>query len=179
MFQLLSSHPEVEEKIAKEIQEKIGTRVPTYESVAELVYCEAVFNETLRLFPPAPLNYRKCRRNDTLPDGTSIPAGCEVHWSSWVNGRNPALYPDPYTFKPERWLEGKCPPLHLFDNPAFGAGPRVCLGRSMAYLETRIVMVLLFQRVRLKLVAGQKLNDYALGLTLIREHGQLMTVRCS
>jgi len=177
MLQLLASHPEVVDKIRKEIADKIGDNEPNHENVSELIYCEAVFNESLRLFPPGPMNYRKSRQDDTLPDGTFVPAGCEVQWAPWLMGRSADLYPDPYSFKPERWLEGKPPLLHSFEMPVFNAGPRTCLGRLMSIFEVRILMVLIFRRgFNFQLVPGQKLNDYALGLTLVREHGQLMTV---
>lgn len=178
MFQLLSQHPEVEAKVSKEISEKIGNDPPSHTNVKELIYVEAVFNEALRLFPAAPINYRKVRKTDVLPDGTVVPRGTEVQWSSWALGRNPELYHEPTLFRPERWLDGSkpCPQLHTFDNPAFGAGPRLCLGRPMSYLEARILLVILFQRFRFRLVPGQKLDAYTLTLTLVREHGQLMTV---
>lgn len=178
ILQLLSQHPEVEEKVVKEIAEKIGDDTPTHATIKELVYCEAVFNEALRLFPAAPINYRKCAKDDTLPDGTFVPRGSEVQWSSWAIGRNPDLYQEPNRFRPERWLDGSkpCPHLHTFDNPAFGAGVRLCLGRPMSYYEARMLLVILFQRFRFRLVPGQKLDAYALGVTLFREHGQLMTV---
>lgn len=181
IFQMLSKHPDVEEKVVKEIQQEIGEATPTHDNIKGLTYCEAVFNEALRLFPAAPLNYRKCRTADTLPDGTYIPAGSEVQWLPWVCGHDPKLYPEPDTFKPERWLGDKTSPsapapLHLFDNPAFNAGPRVCLGKAMSYLEARMLMVLILQKYRLKLIPGQKLDEYELGLTLVREHGQLMNL---
>lgn len=180
IFQMLSKHPEHESTVVAEIEREIGKAEPTHDNVKNLVFCEAVFNESLRLFPAAPLNYRKCRTADTLPDGTFVPAGCEVQWLPWVQGRDPKKYPEPDSFKPERWLNtagGEGPPrLDMFDNPAFNAGPRVCLGKAMSYLEARMLMVLILQKYRLKLVPGQLLDDYELGLTLVREHGQMMTV---
>lgn len=176
IFQMLAKHPKVEQRVVEEITEVVGGDAPSYDSVKMLKYCDAVFQESLRLYPPAPINFRKAQCDDTLPDGTFVPAGSDVQWLPWVQGRNPKLYPDPLSFKPERWLQDEpATPLFKFDNPAFHAGKRVCLGRSMTFIESKILMVKILQKHRLRLVPGQKLDDYTLTFTLTREHGQLMT----
>lgn len=181
IFQLLSKHPDIEEKVIAEVDEVLQGELPTFESVKGLKYIECVFNEALRMFPPAPLNFRKAIKKDVLPDGTCVPVGTEVHYVNWVLGRNTELFPEPEKFKPERWLsptDGKkkkrLPQPASFAWPAFNAGPRNCLGQKMSYLEAKISISMILQKFRLKLEAGQNLNEYSIGLTLTRKHGQLM-----
>ena len=65
-----------------------------------------------------------------------------------VLGRLPTLWPDrPEEFVPERWQSAKPTP---FEWPVFNAGPRLCLGKQVAYLESKIVM---YARARLVLLA--------------------------
>ncbi len=67
--------------------------------------------------------------NDTLPDGTYVPAGAWVSFCPWVMGRLPMLWgDDARDFKPERFLGASKPSPYKFT--AFQAGPRVCLGES-------------------------------------------------
>jgi hypothetical protein len=98
---------------------------------------ECVFNESLRLFPSAPIDYRKCASDDALPDGTFVPAGTEVVYLPWVMGRNPKYFPDPEVFRPERWEEDPAPPSPWsFEWPAFNAGKRSCLGECACTRDT-------------------------------------------
>ena len=54
--------------------------------------------------------------------------------------RDPTLFPEPDEFKPERWLEEKALNYNAFQMPAFSAGPRICLGRDLAILETKLTI---------------------------------------
>lgn len=181
IFQLLSEHPDVEEKVVAEIDEVLKGELPTFESVKELKYVECVFNESLRLFPSAPLNFRKALKDDVLPDGTHVPVGTEVHYVNYVLGRSAKLFTEPNKFRPERWMslkggkkEEQPPKPYSYEWPAFNAGPRSCLGRQMSYLEAKISMSMILQKFKLKLEPGQNLTEFSMGLTLVREHGQIM-----
>lgn len=100
----------------------------------------AVINETLRLFPPVPINQREVRNRPVLfpkSDGTFLeesqapiyaPANTVVIYFQWFTHRNPTLWgPDADVFDPERWLDDR---LRTFtENPMiftpFSAGPRI------------------------------------------------------
>lgn len=100
----------------------------------------AVINETLRLFPPVPINQREVRNNpvlfpladDTFPDQSRIPicapANTVIIYFQWFTHRNPTLWgPDVDVFDPERWLDDRL--TKFTENPMiftpFSAGPRI------------------------------------------------------
>lgn len=155
---LLSENPEVEAKLVQEIRETLNGRSPTYEEIKGMKYANAVFSETLRLHPSVPKNAKQAVKDEVLPDGVKVPKGCVVIWSPYVLGRTPSVWgPDAEKFKPERWLEQTKIPSQ-FEYPAFHAGPRTCLGKSLAELEGVFVLVSLLGRYKLKVVPGQTIR---------------------
>jgi len=73
--------------------------------------------------------------------GTSIPKGAHVIISQYASHRNPEFFPDPYEFRPERWLddlESRLPRGAYFP---FLAGTRKCLGDQFALLEAHIILM--------------------------------------
>lgn len=97
----------------------------------------AVFYEGLRLYPPVPIEIKQTARMVTLPDGTELPEGAVVLWSSWSMGRSRKTWgPDADEFRPGRWLSDAEPPRFVNRSvgefPVFNGGPRLCLGKKMA-----------------------------------------------
>lgn len=144
------------------------------------MYTNAVINECLRLYPPAPADFRKAVKDDVLPDGTPVPAGTEVQYLAWVMGRLKSRWgPTANEFNPDRWLQEDSkdlPSPSSFEWPVFNAGLRKCLGMNMSYLEARLLIVLILQKYRLRLVPGQNMDKYLFGLVLIRKGGMQVTV---
>ncbi|CAL0326867.1 unnamed protein product [Lupinus luteus] len=76
-FWILSKNPRVEKEIMKEIREKSeGVRV--YEEVKDMVYTHAALSESMRLYPPVPMDDKDAMKNDVLPDGTIVKKGMSV-----------------------------------------------------------------------------------------------------
>lgn len=72
-FWLVSKNPEVENEIVKEIEVKSDTRV--YDEVKEMVYTHASLCESMRLYPPVPIDSQMANSDDVLPDGTTVKKG--------------------------------------------------------------------------------------------------------
>ncbi|KAL4249120.1 cytochrome P450 family protein [Abortiporus biennis] len=152
----LSTHPEVMTRLRQEILDRVGSaRRPTYDDIREMKYLRAVINETLRLYPPVPINLRKVVNDTTWPnpDPTQkpfyVPAGTSVTYSPIVMHRNKRLWgPDAEEFDPDRFLDER---LHkyLVPNPfiflPFNGGPRICLGQQFAYNEISFFIIRLLQ----------------------------------
>ena len=156
-FLELSQHPEVEQKLLEEINRVFGDEQEvTYENIKELKYAKAVFYETLRLHPSVPKEVKFCTKDQTLPDGTTIPKGAGITWSPWAMGRHPTLWgPTCLQFNPDRFLNAT---FSSYQFPAFNAGPRVCLGKAMAELEGVYVMVMLVRRYKIRLAPEEMIR---------------------
>jgi cytochrome P450 len=106
-------------------------------------WSEAVVSETLRLRPPIPIVGRAVKQDFQL-DGYTIPAGEMLAPCIWLTHRREEVYPDPYTFKPERFLD-QGPETYTW--LPFGGGTRRCAGAAFAQLEMNVVMKTIAQLV--------------------------------
>lgn len=86
-------------------------------------------DEMLRLYPAGWLGSRVARR-DAIAGGVAVPAGTMVLYSPYLTHRDPALWPDPDSVRPERFRSGHPAWSYL----PFAAGPRTCLGARLARL---------------------------------------------
>ncbi|KAF5353638.1 hypothetical protein D9757_012449 [Collybiopsis confluens] len=127
-------YPEVQAKAQAEIDHVVGQdRLPIFEDRESLPYVESVYREVMRLYPPVPLGVSHVSIEDDFYRDYYIPKGCAVFANIWAINRDPSLYSDPDTFRPERFLDSpKGPFRSINDITAFGFGRRVCPGRYMA-----------------------------------------------
>ena len=101
---LLSQFRTVRERLAHELATVLDNRLPTAADVPRLVYTKMIWDESLRLYPPAwLLHSRKSRAEDRLPSGVLLPAGTRVFQSPWSMHRNARWFPDPNRFDPDRF----------------------------------------------------------------------------
>jgi cytochrome P450 len=149
---LLSEHPAVRERLEEEIRDVLGDRPPTADDLRALPYTNAVYSEALRLYPPVWTVGRTALVDHEI-DGMTIPTGSVVLLSAYVVQHDPRWFPEPFAFRPERWLsdDGRAPTFAYFP---FGAGPRVCIGQPLALLACPIFIATIASRRRLDLVAG-------------------------
>jgi cytochrome P450 len=138
---LIASHPHVQKKILAEVDEKLGGRVPQVSDAQSLIYLRAVVDEALRLYPPGWVISRRSDEPDVL-GGVEVPGGSVVIISPWATHRHPAAWHDASTFDPTRFLPEAPAPKRGAYIP-FGLGPRLCIGKDFALLES----VLLIARV--------------------------------
>ncbi|KAJ7531421.1 hypothetical protein O6H91_14G043300 [Diphasiastrum complanatum] len=194
-FWLLDKHPRVEQAILQELLHILSCRkdqtLPSdgsiaaaqkarisfsYEELEKMSYLKAALSETMRLYPPVPLETRYVLHKDTLPDGTNLLEGSHITYSIYAMGRLQSIWGhDCLEFKPERWLQNgryKTPENH-FQFIAFNAGPRVCLGKEMAYLQMKCLAAALILHYRIQIVP-QHLIQQKISLTLFMKHGLLV-----
>lgn len=141
-------HPHAQKKILSELRStftEAKEELPlSFETVQpqSLPYIAAVFNESLRFYPPVPVELKESTAETTFPDGTWLPKGSVVMWAIWAMGRSKNTWGDDADeFRPERWLvagdDGQTLTLKMmsaFAFPVFNGGPRACLGKRMAEL---------------------------------------------
>ncbi|CAL0335019.1 unnamed protein product [Lupinus luteus] len=190
-FWLVMNHPEVEERILKELtavladtrgedREKWVEEAVDFEEAERLVYLKAALAETLRLYPSVPEDFKYAVNDDVLPDGTVVPAGSTVTYSIYSVGRMKSIWgEDCMEFRPERWLSVHVnrfdqfrfePPKDGYKFVAFNAGPRTCLGKDLAYLQMKSVAAAVLLRYRLYPVPGHRVEQ-KMSLTLFMKNG--------
>ena len=109
-----------------------------------------VLRESMRLYPPAPSVVRQALADDTLL-GTAVPAGAIVYVSPWVVHRSALHWPEPDTWRPDRFAGSDRPPPAWMP---FGGGPRVCIGAQLALTELELALPALLRRFDFTLAPG-------------------------
>ncbi len=113
-----------------------------------LPYTRALFEESMRLYPPIPTLNRFAVEDDRIGD-MEVPKGAAVLVLPWVIHRHEKLWDDPNAFMPSRFLPGNRERIdHRFQYLPFGAGPRVCIGGSFGMQEGVIALACLLRNLR-------------------------------
>jgi cytochrome P450 len=153
LWHLLAQHPDVADKVADEIQTVLGDAPLTIPALKELPYLEMVVKEGMRLFGAAWMFMREPIEDVTLPN-VMIPKGSFVAICPHILHRRPAIFDNPEEFRPERFTKENESKIPLGGYVPFSMGPRVCLGKTFAMLEMRLILGTLLRRVRPKLLDG-------------------------
>lgn len=184
-FWLLSSKPDVEKNILKEL-ENIRTHKRknisdpfTFDEIREMHYLHAAITEALRLYPPVPVDSKACVKDDIMPDGTFVEKGWFVTYHTYAMGRMENIWgKNCREFLPERWMEnGVCRQESPFRFPVFHAGPRICLGKDMAYIQMKSIAASVIERFEIDVVDKEKGPEHLLSLTLRIKGGLPVMVR--
>jgi cytochrome P450 len=133
-FDLLLRHTEVLGRLREEL------------AAGSEDYLRATISESLRLRPVLPLAGRRLTVPLQVGD-LDLPAGTDVTPAIWLTHTREDLYPEPFAFRPERFLEGK-PDSYAWI--PFGGGVRRCLGATFAEFEMRIVLREVLERTSLR-----------------------------
>jgi cytochrome P450 len=148
---LIAQSPAVQQRLASEVRGVLGDRPPTAGNIPQLVFCEQVIREAMRLYPPAYVIGRRPLEDITI-GRHFIPAGTNVLMSQWIVHRDPRWFDEPHLFQPDRWADGSLARLPKYAYFPFGGGPRVCIGNTFAMYEAPLVLAMIMQRFRLKAV---------------------------
>ncbi|KAJ8695782.1 hypothetical protein PTI98_005709 [Pleurotus ostreatus] len=128
-------HPDIQAKAWREIDGVLkGKRLPSFEDMDRLPYVTAIAREVQRWQPVTPLAIPHFVTAEDEYKGYRIPANSIVIGNAWAMLHDDAKYPDPFAFKPERWLsqDGTLNPDTKEPNVVFGFGRRICPGRYLA-----------------------------------------------
>jgi cytochrome P450 len=171
---LLGQRPDVEARLYGEVQGVLGGRRPTMEDLPQLAYTRMVFDEALRLYPPAWILTRRAEAADVV-NGYQIPAGALVVISPYTVHRHRKFWPEPEVFRPERFGEEEGNKRPRYAYIPFGGGPRLCIGNHFALMEGVLILATVVQQVRLVRPEGEAVRVVA-GVTLRPGEGLPMCV---
>jgi len=165
LLYLLANNPVTVTELKSEIQEQLGEKELSFESLMAMPLLNAVIMEAMRLYPPAWILDRVAKEDDEregiiIPKGTMvIPLVYHVHYleSDWEN---------PTQFDPSRFIGKKNHKAYF----PFGAGPRMCIGNNFAMLEMQVFLVQFLKKFNVEITPKTSGKIKAL-ITLKPEHG--------
>nr|ACZ97411.2 cytochrome P450 CYP4L17 [Zygaena filipendulae] len=134
----LSKYQDAQKKVLEEQISIFGKglqRETTFSDLQQMVYLDCFIKEALRLYSPVPFIIRKITRDIDI-DGLLITKDTNVLIDIFNMHRNPEVYEDPLTFKPERFEKE----VSLFSWLVFSAGPRNCIGKKYAMMELKLIL---------------------------------------
>ena len=144
----ISANPSVRQRLWKELK----TAIPdpngqvSLPELEKLPYLTAVIQEGLRLSDPVGHRITRQFPDKTLDyHGKTIPAGATVSMTTLLIHQNEDIFPEPLTYRPERWLGATGKPLERY-LVSFSRGPRACLGINLARAELYLILALIYRR---------------------------------
>lgn len=143
------------DRVEHEIDEVLAREPDPVKWLDAMPYTRAVFEEALRLYPPAPSINREPIADDEYK-GLKIPRKAQVLVMPWTVHRHRKLWDRPNAFMPERFHPENRDKIDRYQYLPFGAGPRVCIGMSFAMQEAIIALAILLSRFRFDTVAETK-----------------------
>lgn len=145
---MLAMHPQVQERVSREISEVVSTEHISVEDLSKLVYLEMVIKESMRLVPVGSILGRICEKELRVDDWT-IPAGTEIVIPIFKLHRNKAIWGErSEEFDPDNFLPERCAKRHPYAYIPFSGGIRNCIGMKYAYMSLKIVLAKLIRRYR-------------------------------
>nr|ADU57448.2 aromatase [Branchiostoma floridae] len=134
----------LENGILREIREVLGDRDPTRDDLSKMVFLDHVINESMRARPVVTFVMRHAEEEDHV-DGYVIPKGTNVIINLVAVHQDPRHFPEPETFDPDHFKE-KVPSTQFMP---FGLGVRSCVGRTIAPLQMKAVLITLLRMYQL------------------------------
>lgn len=140
---LLTQHPDVLARLRAEVSAVLGDeRMPSPDRFRALPYTLQVIQESLRLYPPVWIMSRLAHADDRIGSYV-IPGNTTAIVCPYLLHRDPASWPDPDRFDPDRFAPGWEKQRHSYAYLPFGGGPRLCIGNQFALMEMQIMLAML------------------------------------
>ncbi len=147
-FYLLSRHPEIETRVLEEIAGVTGGAPLEAARVADLHYTRQVIQESMRIYPPAPMVVRQPNRPVTI-GGYPVGTDDNVFIPIYAMHHHAKLWDDPSRFDPDRFAPEAAKARHRYAYLPFSAGPRICIGMGFSLFEAAAILGTLLPAFRL------------------------------
>jgi cytochrome P450 len=165
--------PEVRDKLLTELSTLDITTVDPPE-ITRLPYLSAVCSETLRLYPVALFTFSRILQEPMELMGYQIPKGAGLAIPIYMTHHRPEIYPEPKSFKPERFLERQFSPYEYIP---FGGGNRRCIGAAFALFEMKIVLATILTNYSLTLAERKPVLPVRRGIVFAPAGGVRLKVK--
>ena len=146
---LLARSPQWLRRLQDEIAQVTGGAPVSSAHVERLALVQQVLQESMRLYPPAPMMSRQAVE-DTVLGGQRISRGMSVLIPIYAIHRHARRWEDPDAFEPARFAPDRADRIARYQYMPFGAGPRICIGRSFAMMEATAMLATLVRDTRLQ-----------------------------
>ncbi|KAI1306476.1 Cytochrome P450 2E1 [Halotydeus destructor] len=176
IMQLLASHPAVQDKIHHEIEEVIGANDVNFSHRPLLPYTQAVIEETIRFSCLAPLAITRQAQEDILVGGVTIPKGDYILPNLYASMHNSDFFPEPETFKPERFIDEHGQFVRHEANCQFTFGKRSCPGMMYAKKDLFYLLVSTIRQFEIKLPGQEPKNAINVGSFQIVKEFELCAI---
>lgn len=173
-WSLLDRHPSHRTRLLEEVDTVVGDQPLTWEHISALTYTHRFVLEAFRLYPPVWMMSRVVRE-DTHANGIRMPAKSVVLICPYLTHRDPAHWPVPERFDPDRFLPEQVAARHRQAHIPFAAGRHLCLGNNFALTEAVAVLSLVSRRFIIRPVSPSAPTPIA-GMTLRVDGGLPSTV---
>lgn len=118
----------------------------------------ACIDESLRMSPPASSSlWREVLDDGVIIDGQVVPRGYDVGTCIYAIQHNPDYYPEPFEYRPDRWLDPVPEKVQLARSAfsPFSIGPRSCLGKGLAWTELMLTMAYMLSKYEFRSAPGE------------------------
>jgi cytochrome P450 len=173
----MAAHPNEQAAARAEVDAVLEGRTPTAQDLASLPHLARTLQETLRLYPAAPVLLSRRATQAVTLGGWQFPARTMFTVPVGLVQRDARWFPEPDAFRPERFADD-APDIPRGAWLPFGTGPRVCLGQHLALAEMTAIAAMFLQRFTVRIPEGMAPPETVFNITLRpREALRLMLER--
>ncbi len=158
------------DSVRDRLREELATlgETPDPMAVFKLPYLTAVCNETLRIYPVAMVTFPRIAREPFQVGDYQFPPESVLAPCIYLTHHREDIFPDSYSFKPERFLERQYSPYEFYP---FGGGNRRCLGMALALYELKLALATLVTEHEFTLPPQPPVKPVRRGITLAPSSG--------
>lgn len=176
LWYLLGRNQAVYKNLLTEVDQFSSTNLLLEDDFKKLDYTKAIFDETLRLYPPIWLVSRRLMQSLEI-EGYSLKQGKELLVSSYALHHQERLFENPEKFLPERFLKANRSKIVKSAYIPFGIGPRSCIASSLAKIMAVSIIFYITKKYCLQLIEPNKHIDYESKISLRPKEGVWMVLK--
>ena len=171
---MLATHPDIQEKLAAEVDSVLAGRTPTADDLQRMPYTRMVLQEGLRLYAPTWSGARDVVAPTQL-GGYEVAPGDVVMYLPYFTHRHPGFWDAPAEVRPERFAPEAVQGRHKGAYLPFSAGPRMCIGNHFSLMEGALILAMICQRYRFSLSPRARIEPQ-FQITMRPKYGVLLRV---